>query len=166
MCVDVSELWEQCSVWIYWVWERLDEAQRNSDLELGPFRLKTGITLGNSTARNQANTHYWIQLWGQMEGEGQPQGICEAQRALGRELRTRAVPSLQQAQDHAVTVGSGNEKVVISAPLIGRKGGRFSQNWKDKLKCFMENQMQTLEQETGVRGSLSYGMYSMWTSSA
>lgn len=30
----------------------------------------------------------------------------------------------------------------------------------------MENQMQTLEQGPGVSGSLSYGMYSMGTSSA
>lgn len=63
----------------------------NSDGEPEPLRPITGITPGNSTARNQGNSFwptYWIQPQGQVEGEGQPQGVWKAQKALGKELRT------------------------------------------------------------------------------
>lgn len=106
-----------------------------------------------------------------MEGEGQPQGSGRHREAWGEssELELSPVGSRPKTSQ-PVTVGSGHEKVVISAPLIVRKRGGFShlESKAEKIlnaKVFRGKSNADLRAGNWGQWRLSYGVGSMWTSS-
>lgn len=148
----------------------------NSDGKPAPLRPITGITPGNSTARNQANAHFGLPTGfnsrGRWKGRGSHRGSGSHRETWGEssELELSLVGSRPKTSQ-PVTVGSGHEKVVISAPLIVRKGGGFShlESKTEKIlnaKVFCGKSNADLRAENWGQWRLSYRMCSMWTSSA
>lgn len=103
----------------------------NSDREPGPLRPITGLTPGNATARNQANTHSGLSTGfnsrARWEGRGSHRGSGRHRETWGESSDLGQSPGGSRPKtSQPVIVGSGHEKVVTSAPLIVRKGGGFS----------------------------------------